>query len=284
MIDAKLFNTNVENAWCPGCGNFNIQQALKEVLAELSIQPHEMILVSGIGQAAKMPHYVNTHGLNGLHGRALPQALGAHVANPSLKMLVVSGDGDTYGEGGNHFIHNIRRNLDIVHMVHNNQIYGLTKGQASPTTALGQKTTLQHEGVRLDPLNPVALAITMGASFVARTFSGDKEQLKDLLKQAFLHKGYAYIDVLQPCISFNKINTHRWYKERCYTLPNDYDPTDLGQAFMKSQEFGDEGIPTGVIYKQEKPTFMERIAHNDKPLLEVARTSEERNALFDAFL
>ncbi|NMR88599.1 2-oxoacid ferredoxin oxidoreductase, partial [Vibrio parahaemolyticus] len=160
-------------SWCPGCGNFMIRDALKIALEELSIPPSQAVLVSGIGQAAKMPHYIGINGFNGLHGRALPPAIGIKMANKDLTVIVESGDGDTYGEGGNHFIHAIRRNINIAHFVHNNQIYGLTKGQASPTTALGQKTTLQYDGVKLNPINPVALSLTMGAGFVARGFSGD---------------------------------------------------------------------------------------------------------------
>ena len=165
-------------------------------------------MVSGIGQAAKLPHYIKAHGLNTLHGRAIPAAMGAQAANNDLKILLTSGDGDTYGEGGNHFLHNIRRNLDIVHIVHDNQVYGLTKGQGSPTTALGQKTRLQFDGMRHEPLNPVALAISLGCSFVARSFSGDPEHLQKMIKAALNHKGYALIDVMQPCVTFKIGRAH----------------------------------------------------------------------------
>lgn len=259
-MDYKFtFDTKVENTWCPGCGNFGIQDALKEAFKRLELTPHDILMVSGIGQAAKMPHYIDANGFNGLHGRALPAALGAQVANPDLKIIVSSGDGDSYGEGGNHFLHNIRRNIDIVHMVHDNQIYGLTKGQGSPTTDMGQKTSLQKDGVILDPLNPIALAVSLDCSFVARAFSGDMEQLVEILIEAIKHKGYSYIDILQPCVSFNKVNTYKWYKERTYYLGDDYDPTNRLSAFEQSLKWGDEGIPLGIIYKKEKLTYLERV-------------------------
>jgi 2-oxoglutarate ferredoxin oxidoreductase subunit beta len=236
-------------------------------------------MVSGIGQAAKLPHYIHAHGLNTLHGRALPAAMGAQAANNSFKMLVTSGDGDTYGEGGNHFLHNIRRNLDLVHIVHDNQIYGLTKGQGSPTTALGQKTRLQFDGMRHEPLNPVALAISLGCTFVARSFSGDPKHLQKTIKAALDHKGYALIDVMQPCVSFNEVNTFKWYKERVFEIASDHDVTDKVKAFELAQTFGDEGIPIGILYREESPSFMERIPHIDRPLVDYVRKPEDIDPL-----
>lgn len=269
--DIKLFNSNDENAWCPGCGNFGILNSLKKAFSELDLLPHQILISSGIGQAAKTPHYINVNGFNGLHGRSLPPALGAKIANKDLKILVTSGDGDTYGEGGNHFIHNIRRNLDITHLVHDNQIYGLTKGQGSPTTAKGQVTTMQLDGVRVDPFNPLSTAITMGATFVARSFSGDVNHLAQLIQEGMKHKGYALIDILQPCVTFNKVNTFKWYKDRIYKLDESYDPTNKIEAYKKSLEWGDEGIPIGILYKDEESTsFIERIPQlrDGKPLVD----------------
>ncbi|RKD32745.1 thiamine pyrophosphate-dependent enzyme [Thermohalobacter berrensis] len=266
--DINLFNSMDENAWCPGCGNFGILNALKEALSELDLKPHEVLITSGIGQAAKLPHYINVNGFNGLHGRAVPPAVGAKIANKNLKVIVNTGDGDSYGEGGNHIIHNIRRNIDITHFVHDNQIYGLTKGQGSPTTAKGQKTTLQLEGVKVDPFNPISFAISLGCSFVARAFSGDKEHLVYVMKEAIKHKGYALVDILQPCVSFNKVNTYRWYKERVYKLDKNYDCTNKEEAFKKAFEWGDEGIPIGIIYKEKKSTYIDRTPQlNSKPPL-----------------
>ncbi|WP_322545526.1 2-oxoacid:ferredoxin oxidoreductase subunit beta, partial [Clostridium perfringens] len=203
-----------EIAWCPGCGNFGILAAIKEALSELELKPEDVVMVSGIGQAAKTPHYLKANGFNGLHGRALPPAQAIKMVNKNLKVIITSGDGDSYGEGGNHFIHNIRRNVDMVHLVHNNQIYGLTKGQGSPTTAKGQVTSMQFEGVYINPINPLAIAISAGATFVARSFSADKEHLKSTIKAAMNHNGYSLIDIMQPCVVFNKINTFKWYKDR----------------------------------------------------------------------
>lgn len=256
MLDLKLYNSNDEISWCPGCGNFAILDAIKRAAAELEIKPEDLMVVSGIGQAAKTPHYIRANGFNGLHGRALPPAQGIKMVNKNLKVIVTSGDGDAYGEGGNHFIHTIRRNMDITQIVHDNQIYGLTKGQGSPTTAFGQKTSMQFEGVMQQPLNPLALAIAAGATFVARTFTGDREQLVSLLKEAINHKGYAIIDILQPCVTFNKVNTFKWYKDRVYKLDESYDPSNKSKAFEKALQFGDDGIPTGVLYREYgKPVF-----------------------------
>lgn len=256
--DIKLFESKAENSWCPGCGNFGIVKSIKSALSKLNLLPHEVLIVSGIGQAAKTPHYINVNGFNGLHGRGVPVAVGAKIANKDLKVIVTSGDGDSYGEGGNHLIHNIRRNVDITHLVHDNQIYGLTKGQGSPTTAQGHKTSMQYEGVWSDAFNPIAFAISLGCSFVARSFSANQEHLTSIIIEAMNHKGYALIDILQPCVTFNKVNTYKWYKERVYYLDKDYNPYDKIEAFKKSQEWG-KRIPLGVIYKEDKPSFIERV-------------------------
>nr|MBO2494364.1 2-oxoacid ferredoxin oxidoreductase [Clostridia bacterium] len=256
-----MSNTNYvisETAWCPGCGNFNILEALKNALEILGKKPHEVLIVGGIGQAAKTPQYINTNGFCGLHGRALPAAVGAKMVNKDLTVIVHTGDGDSYGEGGNHFIHNIRRNVDITHFVHDNQIYGLTKGQASPTTDLGHVTEVQIAGNINPPLNPVLLAIALGAGFVARAFSGDKEHLTSIMVEAIKHKGYSLVDILQPCVSFNKVNTFQWYSKRVYKLDESYDPTDKLKAMEKAMEWGDR-IPIGIIYREEKPTYCDKI-------------------------
>ncbi len=278
------FVTNNPTSWCPGCGNFSILDSINQVLYEEGLTPQDVLMVSGIGQAAKLPHYIHAHGLNTLHGRALPAAMGAQAANNSFKMLVTSGDGDTYGEGGNHFLHNVRRNLDLVHIVHDNQIYGLTKGQGSPTTALGQKTRLQFDGMRHEPLNPVALAISLGCTFVARSFSGDPKHLQKTIKAALDHKGYALIDVMQPCVSFNEVNTFKWYKERVFEIASDHDVTDKVKAFELAQTFGDEGIPIGILYREESPSFMERIPHIDRPLVDYVRKPEDIDSLLNRMI
>lgn len=255
-----------ETAWCPGCGNFAIREALAEALAELCLPSHEIVIFSGIGQAAKIPHYINANGFNGLHGRALPPALGSRVANKNLNVIVESGDGDSYGEGGNHFIHNIRRNPDLAHFIHNNQIYGLTKGQASPTSDPGMVTDVQVGGVTAPALNPLSMALVLGAGFVARCFSGEKEHLKETMKKAINFSGYALIDILQPCVSFNKINTYGWYKKRVY-FPEIEDLQDRAKALELSEQWG-ERIPLGLFYNNPRPTFESTAAAlEDEPLV-----------------
>ncbi|UGV41655.1 2-oxoacid:ferredoxin oxidoreductase subunit beta [Methanococcoides orientis] len=248
-----------ETEWCPGCGNFMILKAVKRALAELGKSPDEVLLTSGIGQSSKLPHYLKCNVFNGLHGRSLPPAIGAKLANHELTVLAVTGDGDCYGEGGNHFLHNVRRNPNITLIVHDNQIYGLTKGQASPTSELGMKTKVQTHGVFNTPLNPLSLAISLDCSFVSRGFAGDVAHLTELIKKAIQHKGFSLVDVLQPCISFNKLNTFSWYSERVYKMEEgDHDPNDRVKAFEKSLEWG-EKIPLGIFYVNEKPTFEDHL-------------------------
>ncbi len=248
----------VDIAWCPGCGNYSILKTLKEAFAELDIRPRALVLVSGIGQAAKIPHYFRTHFFNGLHGRAIPPATAIKVMNPELTVIAESGDGDMYGEGGNHFIHAIRRNPDITAIVHNNMVYGLTKGQASPTSQLGFKTPVQVKGVFLEPFNPIALAVALDASFVARAYSGDIEQTKEIVKEAVSHKGFALVDIFHPCVSFNKVNTHTWFKAHTYYLEESHDPTDRMRAFQKATE--KEKFPLGIFYRNpDKATFEENV-------------------------
>ncbi|MGE5279989.1 MAG: 2-oxoacid:ferredoxin oxidoreductase subunit beta [Deltaproteobacteria bacterium] len=243
-------------AWCPGCGNFGILNALKKALVKLDKRPQDVLLVSGIGQAAKLPHYIKANCFNGLHGRALPVACGAKIANKELTVIVTTGDGDCYGEGGNHFLHNIRRNIDITVIVHNNQIYGLTKGQASPTTDPGYATPIQTHGVILEPFHALALALVAGAGFVARSFSKDSELTADLIVQAVRHKGFALLEVLQPCVTFNRKNTYAWYAQRIYTPGAEHPTDDRMAALQKCLEWGDR-IPLGVLYNVERKTYEE---------------------------
>ena len=245
---------NFETAWCPGCGNFSILKAVKQALVGLGLKPQEVLFVSGIGQAAKAPHYLRANVFNGLHGRSLPVATGAKLANPDLTVIAESGDGCTYGEGGNHFLAAIRRNINLTLLVHNNQVYGLTKGQASPTTDEGQITKAQPHGVPSVPFNPLAVAVAMQAGFVARGFSGMTDHLAGLIQQAVTHRGFSLVDILQPCVSFNKVNTFSWYKRRCFEIPGDYDPTHWEGAMKTAMEWG-ERIPVGIVYRNERPIF-----------------------------
>jgi len=249
------FENNIDIAWCPGCGDFSIRKALLGALKELNLPKEKVVLVSGIGQAAKMPQYINTSFFNGLHGRGLPPATAIKASNPELTVIAVGGDGDMYGEGGNHFLHATRRNPDITLFVHENMVYGLTKGQAAPTTRPGMKTPVQVSGVFEKPLNPIALAISLDVTFVARVFCGDIEQTKKIMKEAVLHKGFALVDIFQPCVSFNKINTFKWFKDNSYNLPDGYDPSDRASAFNKSLE--EEPFPLGIIYRSSHRTAFE---------------------------
>lgn len=246
---------DVDIAWCPGCGNFGILNAMKQALTELELKPEQIVVVSGIGQAAKAPHYYRCNLFNGLHGRSLPVATAIKAVNPELTVIVESGDGCSYAEGGNHFIHAIRRNPDITYVIHNNMVYGLTKGQASPTSPHELRTPIQIDGVFPEPFNPIAVAVSLDASFVARAFAGDVKQTKDIIKEAIQHKGYAIVDVLQPCVTYNKLNTYKWFKENTYYLDDSYDPTDRMEAFKIATD--QTRFALGVIYKNPRPVFHE---------------------------
>ena len=245
-------------AWCPGCGNFSILEAFDKAVEAACIDRKQLVCVSGIGQAAKFPHYTPCNAFNGLHGRALPAATGIKLADHKLNVVITSGDGDMYGEGGNHLIHAMRRNIGIKIFVHNNQVYGLTKGQASPTSDFGFTTKVQTHGVVLQPLNPLAIAIVEDCSFVARSFAGDPEHLQQMMETALTHDGgLALLDILQPCVSFNKVNTFKWYKDRVKPIADSHDPTDRMAALKLALTWGDE-IPIGVYYRGGRPSFEQR--------------------------
>jgi 2-oxoglutarate ferredoxin oxidoreductase subunit beta len=274
-MDIKDFATNDPLPWCPGCGNFSIITAVKKALVKLDKQPNEILLVSGIGQAAKLPHFIRANCFNGLHGRALPAATGAKIANRALSVIITTGDGDCYGEGGNHLLHAIRRNIDVTVVVHDNQIYGLTKGQASPTTDEGFVTKVQPEGVILAPFEPLEFAIALGAGFVARGFARDADFCADLIAEGARHKGFALIDILQPCVTFNKKNTYQWYADRVYKIDDDaaYDAKDKDAALKKAREWGDK-IPVGIIYKNENRSYEEKSGLTELPPLVDLRFQE----------
>jgi len=268
MLPLELYQ-GVESAWCPGCGNFPMLKAFKQALAELEIRPEELVVVSGIGQSSKFPHYLKCNTFNGLHGRTLPVATGIRLANPDLKVVAVAGDGDCYGEGGNHLLAAFRRNPDMTLVVHNNQVYALTKGQASPTSDQGFVTLLQPQGVYTPPLHALALAVAQDCSWVGRGFAGDQEYLTKLYKEAINHKGFALLEVLQPCVTFNRVNTFQWYRQRVYHVDQepDYDPENEIWAYQKAKEWGDR-IPTGVIYRNPRPLLEEaHLALREGPLV-----------------
>ena len=272
-------------AWCPGCGNFGILTALKQALVELDKKSHEVVIVSGIGQAPKTPHYLRVNCFNGLHGRTLPVAQGIKLANHALTVFAEGGDGDGYAEGGNHFIHAMRRNSNITYLVHNNKVYGLTKGQTSPTSDKGFVTTTTPGGSLCPPENPLLLAIASDCGFVARGFAGDTDHLVSLIKEAVNHKGFAYIDILQPCVSFNKINTYQWYSQRVYKIneETDYDPSNRTMAFERAQEW-DSRIPIGIFYRFDRQALDDlKSSLRRGPLVTQQLEQEKLGDLLDAF-
>lgn len=266
MVTLLDYASKVPIAWCPGCGNFSILQAVKKALVDLNLEPRQILFVSGIGQAPKLPHYTKGNVFNGLHGRTLPAATGAKIANRELTVIGIDGDGGAYGEGVQHLLATARRNVDITYLVHNNQVYGLTKGQASPTSDLGFVTKTTPLGAGL-PLNPLLLALASDISFLARGFSGEIDHLAGLIATGVKHHGFALIDILQPCVSFNHVNTFQWYKQRVYKLEADYYPTDKAAALQKAQEWGDR-IPIGIIYRQERTVYEDTLPQlKDMPLV-----------------
>ncbi len=283
---ASDFATDLHNDWCPGCGDFGILRAIQMTLADMQMQPHQVSIFSGIGCSAKTVHYINTYGVHTLHGRVLPFATGAKLANPDLEVLAVGGDGDGMSIGAGHFVNAGRRNVDMVYIIHDNGVYGLTKGQASPTLHLGIKTKSLPKPNINEAVNPIWLALASGATFVARGYSFDIKHLRELIAQAVRHRGYAFLDVLQPCPTYNDIETKEWFSgderkdpmgkplPRVYKMEErGYDPVvceadqmeeKMTQALQKGLEW-DETIPIGVFYRNEHiPTFEDRLEGRTK--------------------
>ncbi len=242
--------------WCPGCGDFAMLMAVKKALIDLKLEPHKVMMVSGIGCGSKFPHLLSTYGFHGIHGRTMPFAAGLKLANHDLTVIITAGDGDTYGIGGNHYIHGLRRNLDITLLVQNNMVYGLTKGQTSPTSQVGFVSKSSPHGNVEDPINPLLLALASGATFVARTFVGEMAHMTDIIRRAIAHRGSSVVDILMPCVSFNKLNTLQWFRERVYRM-EDHDASDLTAAARRALET--ERIPLGVFYEVQKPTLWEQL-------------------------
>lgn len=262
MVTRQDYNVDIRPTWCVGCGNFAILNMLKRVLPEVGLAPEDVILVTGIGQAAKTPDYMRINGFNGLHGRPLPVATGIKLANHDLKVIVEHGDGDGYGEGGNHFLHSIRRNIGLIDVIHNNHVYALTKGQFSPTSRFGLKTSTSPEGSRERPLNPLALALSQGATFVARSYSFSIEHMGKMLTAALAHRGYALLEIMQVCVTFNRAMSNDFYREHVYDIQEEgHDTGDRDAAMVKAYEFpGGERIPIGIFYQDESvPAYEEMV-------------------------
>src|SRR5262245_34516 len=268
-VTVKDLKGKVDPDWCPGCGDFGVLAALKQAIAELGLQPHEVLTVSGIGCSSNLPGYLNTYGMHTLHGRAIAVATGAQLANHDLKVVVTGGDGDGYGIGGNHFVHAMRRNVDLTYIVMNNQIYGLTTGQLSPTSIKGMNTKSTPFGSVENPINPIPLAIAAGATYVARGFTGQQKHLVELIKGAIEHRGFALSDTFSPCVTYNHDNTHEFFKQRTKRLDEmGHDPTNLSLAMERGWQWGDE-IPIGLFWKREDlPSLdqLEPVLANGGPL------------------
>ncbi len=261
MVTLDNLKTPKTNTWCPGCGNFGILMAFKKALIEVGIEREEAVIVSGIGCHGKMVNYVNINGFHGIHGRVLPLATGIKLVNPRLNVIGFAGDADQYNEGWGHFAHTIRQNIDMTLIVHNNMVLGLTTGQATSTSQQGFKSKSTPFGVIPPMLNPIAHALVSNGTFVARGFSGDMIHLKSLIVEAIKHRGFAFIDVFQPCVTFNYLNTYDWFGQRVYKLEEEnYNVTDHKRAIEKSFEWGDR-IPIGIFYKKERPIYYDSMPY-----------------------
>ncbi len=249
--------SDTKPTWCPGCGDFGVVAAVEMAVKKLAIPSANVVIVSGIGCSSNLPHFLSSYGFHGIHGRAMPVAEGVRWANHGLTVIATGGDGDGFGIGAGHFVHAMRRNVDLVYVVMDNQIYGLTTGQASPTSMMGQKTKSTPAGVIENPIEPMALALASGATYVARGFSGDVKHMAELIANGIAHKGFAFVDALSPCVTYNKINTFDFFRQRVYKLETSgHDPKDIGAAWQKALEWGDR-IPIGLFYTAERPTYEE---------------------------
>jgi 2-oxoglutarate ferredoxin oxidoreductase subunit beta len=280
MLTMKDLETPATNTWCPGCGNFAILNAVKQAIIQLELNKEEIVAVSGIGCHGKITDYIDVNGLHVIHGRVLPAATAVKVANHDLTVIGFAGDGDGFNIGLGHFAHAARRNVDMAYVIHNNLIYGLTTGQTSPTSRKGYVSKTSPRGVFEEAINPLTQALTAGASFVARCYSGELKQLVEVLVKAVNHKGFALVDVLQPCVSWNRVNTYEFYRERVYKLEDEkHDTSDWRKAFEKAQEWGDR-IPIGVFYTEDRPDYTENFPPlRDRALVKQPLTPDVSNLL-----
>ena len=267
QLTKDTYKGRIHPDWCPGCGDFSVLASLQAALFELGLKPHEVVVISGIGCSSNLPGFINTFGMHTLHGRSLAVGAGVKLGNHKLKVICVGGDGDGYGIGGNHFMHSLRRNIDVTYIVMDNQIYGLTTGQVSPTSVKGMKTKTTPHGNVENPINPIPMAIVGGATYVARGFSGKQKHLVDLLKGAIQHKGFALVDVFSPCVTYNKDNTYQFFNQRVKVLEEQgHDPTNFQAAIEKGFTWGEE-IPVGLFWKRtDLPTL-----EDQEPILEDGR-------------
>lgn len=288
MATFKDFRNKVKPNWCPGCGDFSVQAAMQRAAANVGLEPHELAVISGIGCSGRISGYINAYGLHGIHGRALPIAQGVKMANRELTVIASGGDGDGFAIGMGHTVHAIRRNIDITYIVMDNQIYGLTKGQTSPRSAVGFKTKSTPEGQIEAPVSILETALTAGATFVAQSFSSDLKGLTSLIEQGIQHKGFSLINVFSPCVTYNKVNTYDWFKENITDLSKieGYDPSNRIEAMKALMEHN--GLLTGLIYQdKERPPYEDRVKNFKKEALahQPMELSEDKfNALLKEFM
>jgi 2-oxoglutarate/2-oxoacid ferredoxin oxidoreductase subunit beta len=277
--------TDTKPTWCPGCGDFGVVAAVEMALKRLAIPSHNVVIVSGIGCSSNLPHFLSSYGFHAIHGRAIPVAEGIRWGNHGLTVIGTGGDGDGFGIGAGHFIHAMRRNVDLTYVTMDNQIYGLTTGQASPTSRMGQKTKSTPGGVIENPIDPISLALASGATYIARGFSGDVKQLAELVAGGIQHKGFSFVDVFSPCVTYNKINTFDFFRQRVYKLESaGHDPTDIVKAWERSLEWGDK-IPIGLFYKTDRPTYEELDeVLQAGPLAQQPAGIRDRDRLLDEFV
>jgi len=285
MIPVTEYRSETRPDWCPGCGDFGLLNALQKALSNLGVNPKDVFIVSGIGCSSNLPGFIRAYGFHGIHGRALPLATGAKLANPELHVIVTGGDGDGYGIGLGHFIHAMRRNIGITYIVMDNQIYGLTTGQASPTSEKGMKTKSTPEGAIQNPVNPIALALASGATYVARSFSGDPSHAASLIEGAVRHRGFALIDDFSPCVTYNKQNTYDWFRERVYKLEEaGHNHSSFEDALRKAFEWGSK-IPIGLFYETERLTYEDQEpALREGPPVKRRLAIEDPQALLQEFI
>jgi 2-oxoglutarate/2-oxoacid ferredoxin oxidoreductase subunit beta len=277
--------SDTKPTWCPGCGDFGVVAAVEGALKRLGIPPYNVVIVSGIGCSSNLPHFLSSYGFHGIHGRALPVAEGIRWANHGLTVIGTGGDGDGFGIGAGHFVHAMRRNVDLTYVTMDNQIYGLTTGQASPTSQMGQKTKSTPTGVIEHPVDPISLALASGATYVARGFSGDVKQLTELVAGGIQHKGFAFVDVFSPCVTYNKVNTFDFFRQRVYKLESaGHDPGDIVAAWQRSLEWG-EKIPIGLFYRTDRPSYedLEEVLHAG-PLAKQPAGLKGHESVLDEFL
>src|SRR5216110_288917 len=280
----------VDPDWCPGCGDFGVLAAIQKALVDLQIPNHNVVAISGIGCSSNLPGFINTYGMHTLHGRALAVATGLKLANHDLTVLVTGGDGDGFGIGGNHFMHTMRRNVDLLYIVMDNQIYGLTTGQVSPTSVKGMKTKSTPHGSVENPINPIPMAIVGGATYVARAFSGKQKHMVEMFKGAIQHKGFALVDVFSPCVTYNKDNTYQWFNPRVKLLEDQgHNPADFSKAIERGYQWGDE-IPIGLFWKRtDLPSLedLEPVLHDGNGPLACRKlgiSDQQSRALIDELL